>query len=137
MPAPRVLPAAERLKVPSGARRLELPRVTPLLDELLRLLGVLYDELLRLLDELLRLLDELLRLLDELNDDPRLLLDELRLLLNEPPLLRLEPMELLWPPPLRLPPLRCAIAGVALSANATIIRAINFGVFIVLSFLYC
>ena len=130
MPAPRVLPAAERPKVPSGARRLELPRVTPLLDELLRLLGVLYDEL-------LRLLDELLRLLDELNDDPRLLLDELRLLLNEPPLLRLEPIELLWPPPLRLPPLRCAIAGVALSANATIIRAINFGVFIVLSFLYC
>lgn len=94
--------------------RLELlPTVERLgLDERLELLL----KLLRLeleLDERLELPLKLLRLL-ELLEEERLLLTEL----------------LCPPPPLRLPPLRCAKAGVALSARATIASAITFEVFI-------
>lgn len=83
------------------------------------------------LDERLELLLKLLRLELELDERLELLLKELRLLellLDE----RLLLMELLWlpPPPPRLPPLRCAKAGVALSARATIASAITFEVFI-------
>lgn len=85
---------------------------------------------LELLNELLRL-DELLELLrlELLNElCPLLLL--LRLLLID---------ELLWllPPP-RLPPPRCASAGVALSARAIIAKVIHFEVFIslLLSFVF-
>ena len=83
------------------------------------------------LDERLELLLKLLRLELPLDERLELLLKELRLLellLDE----RLLLMELLWlpPPPPRLPPLRCAKAGVALSARATIASAITFEVFI-------
>lgn len=98
-----------------------------LLPTLLALLRVLLE--LRLLLKLLelRLLLELLRLLPMLLELPRLLL-----------------IELLWPPPLWLPPPprlppRCARAGEAHSAKATIVRVITFEVFIslLLSFIYC
>lgn len=136
--------AVERLRSPKALRELlallrrlllkvlreglELLRTE--LDELR--LGLLYEllreglELLRIeLDELrLGLLNELLRLLDPLN--------ELRLLELEPDERLID--DELCPPPLRLPPPppRCAIAGVKLSVRATIARAINFVVFILL-----
>lgn len=106
----------------------------------LRLLGDDEERLLPLNELLLRLGDEderllplnelLLRLDDE---DERLLpLKELLLRLDDDELLdRLLLMELLWllPPP-RLPPPRCARAGVVLSARAAITRTIAFEVFI-------
>ena len=120
------LPTLERLGALTEPLRLGL-----LLDERLGLLNELRLEL--LLDERLGLLLIELRL-DELLDE-RLLLMELWLLLEE----RLLLMELLWllpPPPLRLPPLRCANAGVALSARAIIASAITFEVFIMLLLSY-
>ena len=114
--------AEERLRSPKALREgLALLRLLLLkvLREGLELLRTELDELrLGLLNELLlRLLDPLneLRLL-ELEPDERLIDDELC-----PPPLR--------PPP---PPPRCAIAGVKLSVRATIARAINFVVFILL-----
>ena len=82
------------------------------------------------LDERLELLLKLLRLELELDERLELPLKLLRLELLEEERLLL--MELLWlpPPPPRLPPLRCANAGVALSARATIASAITFEVFI-------
>jgi hypothetical protein len=89
--------------------------------------------------EFLKLLlrsDELrLELLNELRLEELLELLRLELLLNElwpPPLLRLLLIdELLWlPPPPRLPPPRCASAGVALSARPIITKVIHFEVFI-------
>lgn len=81
---------------------------------------------------------EFLKLLlrsDELRLEELLELLRLELLLNElwpPPLLRLLLIdELLWlPPPPRLPPPRCASAGVALSARPIITKVIHFEVFI-------
>lgn len=109
-------------------RMLELRGVSLRLEFLKLLLRS--DELrLELLNELLRL-EELLELL------------RLELLLNElwpPPLLRLLLIdELLWLPPPRLPPPRCASAGVALSARPIITKVIHFEVFIslLLSFLF-
>lgn len=121
---------AERLGPPTEPLRLgTLPtdeRLGLLLDERL---GLLKERLELLLDERLGLLKERLELL--LDERLELLLKELRLLellLDE----RLLLTELLWlpPPPPRLPPLRCANAGVALSARPTITRAITFEVFI-------
>lgn len=91
--------------------------------------GVLDEERLTLLDE---------ERLGLLLTDERLLLDEerLKLLLLDEWLLpdeRLLLTELLWlPPPPRLPPLRCAKAGVALNASAIIMRVIAFEVFMLL-----
>lgn len=60
-------------------------------------------------------------------------LNELRLLLEPPPDERLTDEDELCPPPLRPPPPPLwAIAGVKLSVRATIARAINFEVFILL-----
>ena len=91
-------------------------------------LGLLKEELLRLLEEELRLgllKEELLRLLEE----------ELLRLLPELPDERLT--DELWLPPPRLPPpLRCASAGVKLRARPIITRVANFEVFISFSFLY-
>ena len=135
----------ERLRSPKALRELlALLRLLLLkvLREGLELLRTELDELrLGLLNELLREGLELLRIeLDKLRLG---LLNELllRLLdpLNELRLLELEPDERLTddelcPPPLRPPPPppRCAIAGVKLSVRATIARAINFVVFILL-----
>lgn len=139
----RVVP---RCTVPLG--RLSEPRL-PLNELLLRVEGVdAADELLRV-EGVLRLTDELLRLLlDELlPTELRLLLDELLRLpeLNEPPLdERLELTEL-WlppPPPERLPPPRCASAGLAPSAKSAIAMTIALLLFISLLlsfwlFLFC
>lgn len=137
--------AVERLRPPKALRELlALLRLLLLkvLREGLELLRTELDELrLGLLYELLRDGLELLRI--ELEELRLGLLNELllRLLdpLNELRLLELEPDERLiddelCPPPLRLPPPppRCAIAGVKLSVRATIARAINFVVFILL-----
>ena len=113
-------------------------RLGPLKDERLELLldelrlGPLKDERLELLLDELRLgplKDERLELLDELRLE--LPLNELRL--DELPDERLLLIDELWlPPPPRLPPLRCAKAGAALSARPTITRAITFEVFIFL-----
>ena len=135
----RAVPISLRERVPETVPRLdgaaeERLRSPKALRELLALLRLLLLKVLREGLELLRTeLDELrLGLLNELL---------LRLLdpLNELRLLELEPDERLiddelCPPPLRLPPPppRCAIAGVKLSVRATIARAINFVVFILL-----
>lgn len=124
MPSPRgeeVLERTPSLREGTPERMLELRGVSLRLEFLKLLLRS--DELrLELLNELLRL-EELLELL------------RLELLLNElwpPPLLRLLLIdELLWlPPPPRLPPPRCASAGVALSARPIITKVIHFEVFI-------
>lgn len=81
------------------------------------------------LDERLELLLKLLRLELELDERLELPLKLLRLELLEEERLLLTEL-LCPPPPLRLPPLRCANAGVALSAKATIASAITFEVFI-------
>ena len=119
------LPTLERLGALTEPLRLGLLE----LDERLGLLNELRLEL--LLDERLGLLNEL-RL--ELLLDERLELTELLWLLEE----RLLLTELLWlpPPPPRLPPLRCARAGVALSARAIITNVIAFEVFIMLLLSY-
>ena len=81
------------------------------------------------LDERLELLLKLLRLELELDERLELPLKLLRLELLEEERLLLTEL-LCPPPPPRLPPLRCAKAGVALSAKATIASAITFEVFI-------
>lgn len=81
------------------------------------------------LDERLELLLKLLRLELELDERLELPLKLLRLELLEEERLLLTEL-LCPPPPPRLPPLRCAKAGVALSARATIASAITFEVFI-------
>ena len=122
MPSPRgeeVLERTPSLREGTPERMLELRGVSLRLEFLKLLLRS--DELrLELLNELR--LEELLELL------------RLELLLNElwpPPLLRLLLIdELLWLPPPRLPPPRCARAGVALSARPIITKVIHFEVFI-------
>lgn len=118
-PSLRLTLPAERLGPPTELLRLGLLLIAErlLLDERLGLL--LIDERLGL-DERLELLLKLLRL--ELLLEEWLLPEE-RLLLTE---------LLCPPPPPRLPPLRCARAGVALSARAIIASAITFEVFILL-----
>jgi hypothetical protein len=145
IPSPRLETPARDEEAP--LRTDELPRLGAatllrlderLLTELLRL-GLLYELLERLLLYELRLDEEPLY---ELRLDEELLE---RLPLNElPDELRLLLIELLWlPPPPRLPPPRCANAGVALSARATIASAITFEVFMMLLlslfivFLFC
>lgn len=132
---PRLL--SPRLKVPALPERLGAPTEPLWLGILLLRLGALPIDERLLLDERLGVLlielrlelplNELLERLLELEE--RLLLIELWLLPDE----RLLLTELLCPPPpLRLPPLRCARAGVALSARAIIASAITFEVFILL-----
>lgn len=132
---PRVSPPW--LKVPALPERLGAPTEPLWLGILLLRLGALPIDERLLLDERLGVLlielrlelplNELLERLLELEE--RLLLIELWLLPDE----RLLLTELLCPPPpLRLPPLRCARAGVALSTRAIIASAITFEVFILL-----
>ncbi len=121
--APLRLGASERLELPLTDERLGALERLELLLKLLR--GELLDEREELPLKLLRLellLDERLELLNEL------------LRLDPPPDERLLLIELLWlpPPPPRLPPLRWANAGVALSAKAIMTRVIAFEVFILL-----
>ena len=124
-PAWRVVPTV--LPVLRGLLLLER---TELLLEREGLLNVLLDERLGLLNELLR-------------DDEELLLRLLLIELWLPPEERLLLIELLWlPPPPRLPPPRCANAGVALSARAIITSVITFEVFMLLllsffGFVFC
>lgn len=114
-PAWRVVPTV--LPVLRGLLLLER---TELLLEREGLLNVLLDERLEPLNELLR-------------DDEELLLRLLLIELWLPPEERLLLIELLWlPPPPRLPPPRCANAGVALSARAIITSVITFEVFMLL-----
>ena len=116
---PIVLPVL-REPLPTLLRGLLLLERTELLLEREGLLNVLLDERLEPLNELLR-------------DDEELLLRLLLIELWLPPDERLLLIELLWlPPPPRLPPPRCANAGVALSARAIITSVITFEVFMLL-----
>ena len=143
--APARVPEARPTLPPSVERLVPIEPLRLLPTELLRL--ALPTELLRLGAPTELRLELLLRLeeLTELRLELLLRLDELTELRLELLLLRL--IELLWllpeerllltellcpPPPLRLPPLRCANAGVALSARAIITNVIAFEVFMLL-----
>lgn len=136
---PRTSPLGAGLPERIPSLRLKLPLSDEWLGLLIALLRLLEAERLELLDELRLklLLEERLGLLDELR--LILLLDErlgLLKLLEERLLLTELLLRLTLPPPLRLPPLRCANAGVALSARAIITNVNAFEVFIMLLLSY-